>query len=111
MHDNREFSVLLNKFHEISSSPSTDWANLVRIKSTLIYLDKDIIFWISKNKLLHVNSTKILDSLRSSNGMIFSNVLFIVYGISCARGRTYNLEVISGVYNHVHISRVITQPG
>ena len=49
-------------------------------------------------------------SLRNS-GMIFSNALFIVYGISCARGQTYDLEVISGVYNHVHISRVITQPG
>ena len=49
-------------------------------------------------------------SLRNS-GMIFLNVLFIVYGISCARGQTYDLEVISGVYNNVHISRVITQPG
>ena len=35
-------------------------------------------------------------SLRNS-GMIFSNSLFIVYGISCARGQTYDLEVISRV--------------
>ena len=43
--------------------------------------------------------------------MIFSNVLFIVYGMSCARGQTYDLEIISGVYNHVRFSKVITQPG
>ena len=49
-------------------------------------------------------------SLRN-NGMIFLNVLFIVYGISCTRGQIYDLKDISGVYNHVHISRVITQPG
>ena len=31
--------------------------------------------------------------------------------IGCTRGQTYDPEVISGVYNHAHISRVITQPG
>ena len=42
------------------------------------------IVWLSSSSL-------------GNSGMIFSNVLFIVYGISCARGQTYDLEVISGV--------------
>ena len=74
--------------------------------------------WKRKQEIVNENAASIRRICRRSDqpslrngGMIFSNVLFIVYGISCTRGQTYDLEVISGVYNHVHISRVITQPG